>query len=140
MNTYSEVVQTMIHSVNENIYTLYIEDEKIIVTGNHKLFITRNNKQLWLEVSELNTKDYVFFADGTLHKISKIEIKIQSILVYNFEVSNTHNYYVGKNQILAHNKGGGGGGSSGSSKADSSKKEKKDPLKEERDIYHDINI
>jgi len=52
----------------------------------------------------------VLFADGTIHEISNIEVKYQSIRVYNFEVSGNHNYYVGINQILVHNKGGGGGG------------------------------
>ena len=43
--------------------------------------------------------------------IHKIEVNIEHQIVYNFEVSGNHNYYVGYNQILAHNKGGGGGGS-----------------------------
>jgi hypothetical protein len=45
------------------------------------------------------------FADGTWHVIHKIDINIEHRTVYNFEVSHNHNYYVGHNQILVHNKG-----------------------------------
>ena len=140
-NEYSTVVEKMIHSTCEDIYTLYIEDEKLIVTGNHKFFITRNNKQYWIQVADFEQNDLVLFADGTLHKISKIDVNLRFLTVYNFEVSNTHNYYVGKNQVLAHNKGGGGSGGSGkASEPDTSQKDKKKPIEDTRDIYHDINI
>ena len=59
----------------------------------------------------------LFFANLELTKytlipsiIDKITVDIRFIPVYNFEVSGNHNYYVGINQILAHNKGRGGGG------------------------------
>ena len=109
-NEYSKVLQTMIHKTIEKIYSLFIEDEKLQATGVHRFLITRNNKKEWIQASELKVGDLVLFADGTLHKISKIKTKLRILTVYNFEVSNNHNYYVGKNQILAHNKGGGGGG------------------------------
>jgi hypothetical protein len=38
----------MIHVVHEEIYTLYIEDEKIITTGIHRFLITRNNVRGWI--------------------------------------------------------------------------------------------
>ena len=107
-NEYSEVVQTMIHILNEPIYTLYIENEKLEVTGIHRFYIVRNNKNFWIPASDLQVGDFVLFANGTLHKINKITVDIRFIPVYNFEVSGNHNYYVGVNQILAHNKGGGG--------------------------------
>ena len=109
-NEYSKVLQTMIHKTIEKIYSLFIEDEKLQVTGIHRFLITRNNKKEWIQASELKVGDLVLFADGTLHRISKIKTRLRILTVYNFEVSNNHNYYVGKNQILAHNKGGGGGG------------------------------
>ena len=79
----------------------------------------------------------VFLSTGELCKISNIDIEKKFLTVYNFEVSNTHNYYVGENHILAHNKGGGGGGS----KAKKKKEEKhKEPTKnvKEPDRYHNI--
>lgn len=109
-NEYSKVLQTMIHNTTEEFYSLFIENEELQATGVHRFLITRNNKQEWIMASNLIKGDLVLFADGTLHEISKIKIKIQTLTVYNFEVSNNHNYYVSKSQILAHNKGGGGGG------------------------------
>jgi len=108
-NEYSEVLQTMIHDVEEDIYTLHIEDEELVVTGIHRFLIGNE----WIPASALATGNLVRFADGTLHAISEIDIEEMAIRVYNFEVSNNHNYYVGNNSILAHNKGGGGGGGGG---------------------------
>jgi len=40
-NEYSVVEQTMIHYIKDDIYTLYIEDEKLVVTGIHRFLINR---------------------------------------------------------------------------------------------------
>ena len=132
-NEYSEVIQVMNHFVKEEIYTLHIENEIIVATGIHKFLITYNNQiTMWVPASELKVGDYVQFADGTLHQISQIDIEFKIKTVYNFEVSNNHNYYVGKNQVLVHNKGGGGGSGK--------KKETKDKKKADDEIerYHVI--
>ena len=44
-NEFSKVVQTMIHNVYEKIYNLFVKDDKLVVTGNHRFLITHNNKQ-----------------------------------------------------------------------------------------------
>ena len=106
-NEYSEVVQTMIHFVEEEIYSLFIGNEIIQATGAHPLYIKRNNEINWIEVSDLHVGDLVMFADKTWHEIFDIQLEIQKFIVYNLEVANNHNYYVGKNKILVHNKGGG---------------------------------
>ena len=141
-NEYSKVVQTMIHILNEPIYTLYIENEKLEVTGIHRFYITRDNKTSWIPASELQAGDFVLFANGTLHKIDKITVDIRFIPVYNFEVSGNHNYYVGINQILAHNKGRGGGGG----RADrprtrnvTKRAAQKVDSREEKERYHVLN-
>jgi len=38
----------MIHKTIEKIYSLFIEDEKLQVTGIHRFLITRNNKKEWI--------------------------------------------------------------------------------------------
>lgn len=106
-NEYSVVLQTMIHNVFDNIYTLYIGDEKLVVTGIHKFLIQDGIYSRWIAAENLQVGDLVLLASGQLHTIDKIDIELKAEIVYNFEVSNNHNYYVGKNQILAHNKGGG---------------------------------
>ena len=44
------------------------------------------------------------FSDRSLHPISKIDVEKLSTGVFNIEVSKNHNYYVGRNGVLAHNK------------------------------------
>ena len=112
-NEYSKVLETMIHIVGDKIYTLQIENEDIVCTGIHRFLITRYGKREWIEAQNLKIGDFVQFADGTLHRIQNIDIEITIKVVYNFEVDGNHNYYVGKNQILAHNKGRRGGGGRG---------------------------
>lgn len=131
-NVFNKVLQTMIHFVHEKIYSLFIKDEKIKATGNHKFLIIHNNNQKWTEVSDIQIGDLVLFSDGTWHEISDIDYEVKHETVYNFEVSDTHNYYVGKNQVLAHNKGGGGG------KNSAPKKQKREKPVQEKDRYHDL--
>jgi len=87
----------MIHHLKENIYTLYIKDERINVTGIHRFLVFRENQYEWINASNLKVNDLVLFANGKLQRIFKIDISLKEISVYNFEVSNNHNYYVGKN-------------------------------------------
>ena len=126
-NEYSTVLQTMIHNTTEEIYTLSIENEDLVVTGIHRFYIKREEKIDWIHAYDLQKNDYVRFANGTWHQIEKISVAVKTLTVYNFEVSDNHNYYVGKNQILAHNKGGGGG----------STRKAVDPV-EQKDRYHVI--
>ena len=139
-NEYSEVLQTMIHDTTEEIYSIHVQNDIIQSTGIHKFLIVRNQKVDWIPAQELKVTDLVHFSDGSLHKIDEIHIQIKTLTVYNFEVSNNHNYYVGQNGILVHNKGGKGGGGGKGSEPDKSQKDLKKALEDERDIYHDINI
>ena len=127
----------MIHNVYEKIYDLFIKNDKLVVTGNHRFLITRNNEQKWIQAADIQLGDYVLLADGTLYKISKINIQTKFLTVYNFEVSNTHNYYVGENQVLAHNKGGSSKGSK-PKKPKIEKPKKQVESAKEKDRYHNI--
>ena len=112
-NEYSQVLQVMIHDTIELFYTVYIDDETITATGTHPFYIIHNGIGDWIELQNVSIGDYVLYADGTIHEITDIDIDIKAKRVYNLEVSGNHNYYVGINQILVHNKGGGrrrGGG------------------------------
>lgn len=141
INEYSEVIQTMIHDTIEPIYTLYIKDEQLRVTGIHRFLVTDKitcGIPQWVHAADLHVGQWVLFADGTWHVIHKIEVNIEHQTVYNFEVSGNHNYYVGRNQILAHNKGGGkkGKGGGGGKAKTIEPKEKKE---HEKDYYEEVN-
>ena len=138
-NEYSEVLQTMIHDTIEPIYTLYIKDEQLRVTGIHRFLVTDKitcGVPQWVYAADLKVGQWVFFADGTWHVIHKIETNIEHQIVYNFEVFANHNYYVGRNQILAHNKGGGKKGSGGGKAKTIEQKEKKN---HEKDYYEEVD-
>lgn len=140
LNEYSEVLQTMVHDTIEPIYTLYIKDEQLRVTGIHRFLVTDKitcGTSQWVHAADLHVGQWVLFADGTWHVIHKIEVNIEHQTVYNFEVSGNHNYYVGRNQILAHNKGGGKGKKGGGGKAKTIEdKEKKD---HQKDYYEEVS-
>lgn len=140
LNEYSKVLQTMIHDTIEPIYTLYIKDEQLRVTGIHRFLVTDKitcGIPQWVHAADLKVGQWVLFADGTWHVIHKIEVNIEHQIVYNFEVSGNHNYYVGRNQILAHNKGGGKGKKGGGGKAKTI--EEKEKKKHEKDYYEEID-
>ena len=105
VNEYSEVLETMIHHVTEDIYTLYIQDIQIEVTGIHQFYIDRDGDERWIHTYDLQVGDSLRFADGTHHPIQKITKDFRTTTVYNFEVSHNHNYYVSEKRVLAHNKG-----------------------------------
>ena len=105
VNEYSEVLETMIHHVTEDIYTLYIQDTQIEVTGIHQFYIDRDGDERWIHTYDLQVGDSLRFADGTHHSIQKITKDFRTTTVYNFEVSHNHNYYVSEKRVLAHNKG-----------------------------------
>jgi len=127
----------MIHDVSEDIYTIYIENDIIVSTGIHPFFVIKDKEFDWIEAADLKIGDFVLFADGTIHKILNIKKDFRTVRVYNFEVSGNHNYYVGINKILVHNKGGGGKGKK--AKKDDSKITAKKTQVERKDPYQRIN-
>lgn len=137
-NEYSSVLQTMIHDTVEPIYTLYIKNEQLRVTGIHRFFIKRKlfEEPQWIATQDLKIGDRILLADGTWHLIWKIDVNTESQRVYNFEVADNHNYYVSRTQILAHNKGSGGSGGGGGGKAKTI--EKKDKKEHEKDYYEEV--
>ena len=138
-NQYSVVLQTMVHDTTEKLYTLYIENEQLTVTGIHKFLIIHRGKKEWVQASDLRINDFVLFANGTWHRISNITTEIKAATVYNFEVSRNHNYYVGANQILAHNKGGGKKGKGGGKAEEPKDVAHKEVGEAEKDIYEKVD-
>lgn len=136
-NEYSQVLDTMTFKVQENMYKIHINNATLQVTGVHKFLITRHGKEQWISAEQLQVGDKVRFANGKHHIIDDITIEYKTVQVYNFEVSGNHNYYVGKDQILAHNKGGKkGGGGKGKTSAISAKQGKH--VTDQKDAYKTI--
>lgn len=89
---------------NEDLYTLTFDDNTSLkVTSLHRFYIKRRNTNMWLQAERIVKGDSVRYSDGTYHKVKKISHKDLRGTVYNLNVDNTHNFYVGKQQILVHN-------------------------------------
>ena len=106
-NEYNEVTKIFVHDpkdIDDKLYTLTFDDNSIVkATSPHRFYIRRNNKNMWIAAEELKINDEVLYVDGKYHKIIKIICSELKNTVYNFEVKNNHNYYVGKQGILVHN-------------------------------------
>ncbi|MBP9037179.1 MAG: hypothetical protein KBG38_05295 [Candidatus Cloacimonas sp.] len=62
----------------------------------------------WISAKDLEPGDTVVTLSGEKYKIETIDKDYYDgiIVVYNFEVEDNHNYYVGDNKVLVHNDGG----------------------------------
>ena len=75
-----------------------ILNNKINTTSEHR-FYTSDSK--WIHARDLNIGDKILNIDGSYQSIEIINLDSQPHTVYNFEVEETHNYFV--EDILAHN-------------------------------------
>ena len=108
-NEFHEVAYVFEHKpgeLNEELYTLTFDDKNTLqITSSHRLYIQNNDGYEWLATKYVKKGDYVRYADGTYHKITKIKHKKLTKAVYNISVDNTHTFYIDKEQILVHNVG-----------------------------------
>ena len=57
----------------------------------------------WVEAGNLRVGDQIRKADGTWAVVENIVTRSEGAKVYNFEVADNHNYFVGDTSLLAHN-------------------------------------
>ena len=81
---------------------IHLKNDIIKATESHPFYVENKG---WLSAGTLTENDKLRCSDGTILNINKIEIKLleNSIKVYNFEVEDWHNYFVGKSRVLVHN-------------------------------------
>ena len=90
--------------INEELYTLTFDDKTTLqVSSTHRFYIVRNEQNYWLPTNEIKKGDKVIYSNNKYHKIIDIKHEKLTKTVYNFSVENTHNYYVGAQEILVHN-------------------------------------
>ena len=106
-NEYHKVAHVLEYNpkeINEELYTLKFDDKTILkVTSTHRFYIKREGKYLWLPTKDIVLNDMVMYSNKENHKIISISKEKLKEKVYNLSVNNTHNFYVGKKQILVHN-------------------------------------
>ena len=93
---------TFASEVEYDTYLLYLEEECIESTDGHQYYAKDKG---WLKAKYLETGDVLINYKGEEVEILNIERKKneEKIMVYNFEVENHHNYFVGTNMVLTHN-------------------------------------
>lgn len=97
---YNKVVNTFVRTVDQ-LYYIYTDNGIIHTTSEHPFYVKNYG---WKTASKLKAEDILITANGEVGiKDINIVLKTEPVNVYNFEVENTHNYYVGDNQILVHN-------------------------------------
>ena len=91
----------------DDLYNLRIEGEHkpLAVTGEHP-FYTRvrgaeDDKGEWRPTQQLQAGDEIRLATGKWAKVLSVKFKGKG-QVYNFEVANNHNYFVGDLRLLTH--------------------------------------
>ena len=106
-NEYHKVTKLYAYNpdeINEELYTLTFDDKSILqVSSTHRFYIKRNNQILWLSTKDIKNGDIVMYSNKEYHHITKMEHEKLTQTVYNFSVENTHNYYVGNQEVLVHN-------------------------------------
>ena len=95
---YRLVTKKYIHDDNnEDLYEIYYDDGVIEVTSGHPIYV--NNVINIKKVKDLKVGDYLLGSDGKKHIVTNIKHYRSEELVYNIQVENNNNYYVG-NGIL----------------------------------------
>lgn len=83
---------------------IYIEDEEIICTENHPIFIYSKNQ--FVAAKDILPNDTILLSNGKTAKIKSVEIEYLNHpeTTYNFEVEDFNTYFVSSLQILVHNR------------------------------------
>lgn len=96
---YKEVT-TLFQRQAEEIYSIYVGDEIIEVTGEHPFWL---HDKGWTLVQDLQVGDLLVSSDGTILVIDQIEKELRQETVYNFEVKDYSSYFVSKDGVWVHN-------------------------------------
>lgn len=116
---YKPVVQLFRNTTNEW-YHVHAGGEEIICTGGHPFYVVNavadrqtvnyegcpeNVNGAWICAGELKVCDKVLLSNGTTAIIEAVEVERLSKpeTTYNFEVADSHTYYVSDSKILVHN-------------------------------------
>ena len=97
---YKEVLRTFRKETDVLIH-IFVNGEEIQTTPVHPFWVENQ----WVAAKDLETGDILTLADGTTAPITKIfgEQLDEPVIVYNFEVSEFHTYYVTDTGVLVHN-------------------------------------
>ena len=96
-----EVVETYVNETDELVH-VFVNGEEIVTTPTHPFYSPVKG---WTDAVKLRAGDILVLVNGEYVVVEMIQHEILEvpITVYNFEVTDFHTYYVGKESILVHN-------------------------------------
>ena len=117
---YKPVVQ-LFRNTTKEWYHVHVNGEEIICTGGHPFYVLNAaaDRQkvnyesqpqsaigAWMCARQLKITDKVLLSDGSCATIEAIEVEKLAVpqTTYNFEVAESHTYYVSNSKVLVHNK------------------------------------
>ena len=97
---YKEVIRTF-RKESDVLIHIFVNGEEIETTPVHPFWVVDQ----WVSAKDLETGDILTLADGTTAPVTDTygEKLAEPVIVYNFEVSDFHTYYVTDTGVLVHN-------------------------------------
>ena len=97
-----KVLQTFANVVDYKTAKIYIGNEYIECTTGHEIYTLNKG---WTKAAYLETGDILLSRSQEKEIIINVELinKKEKLNVYNFEVEDNHNYFVGEKEYLVHN-------------------------------------
>lgn len=95
------VTQTFVHETDRLVH-IKVDGQIIDTTEEHPFYVSQKG---WTAAYELRTGDKLLLQNGKIVIVEMVQYKIlkKSVKVYNFEVSDWHNYFVSDSKVLVHN-------------------------------------
>ncbi len=97
--TLRPVVNRFIHRRSE-VFEIKVGRDVFKVTGEHPFYVAGKG---WTPTRDVRSGDQFVTSENSALVVDAIAKQEGEVLVYNFEVSTDHNYYVGEEGILTHN-------------------------------------
>lgn len=96
------VLNVFVNRVKTKLTKIQVNGNWITSTSSHPFYNISNG---WVKAKDLNIGDYLLNVENEAVKVEDIQgyEENEKISVYNLEVENNHNYFVGENNILVHN-------------------------------------
>jgi len=94
------VVQTFVHQAPGTLVLRFTNGERIETTPTHPFYVEHKG---FTPAAELGIGTSIVTRAGPCAVLASIETRDAPATVYNFEVENTHTYFVGKSDLWVHN-------------------------------------
>ena len=86
------------------LYTMVVNNKVIKATRLHRFYVKTNEGYEYKKVEDLKIGDLLMDSNGNYYPIRKISSEFMISNYYDIEVKDNHNYYVGRDNLLVHNR------------------------------------